>query len=351
MKQHYFIHIGQHKTGTSSIQAFMNANREVLHRHGVHFPQVGKHGSHHDLIIDEAITRLPGDEQKKAWQRYIDEAQASGCKKVVISSEDLAFRATSEDVRQIGELLKGHSVTVLIFIRRNDLLMQSWYIQELKWGSFTDTPEELIKQSPMPPLEMVNRWADVFGAENIRVTPFERASITPSLNHVFWDLIEEELHDEYVTVETKNISPSGERLAAMVLLAKMRSSGMLEDSAFRSMLSLVRNAPGEVFSVSKTGAIFPPELQRKLIEMYEKDYRELAIRFLGRDDGVFFQEPCVVDEKGGIPALSPESVAIFDSIVTTRLSAKDGQNTAQIYHRKTEKAVQIGIGVRSSCHG
>ncbi|MDD4456264.1 MAG: hypothetical protein PHC98_01625 [Syntrophotalea acetylenica] len=335
MQQHFFLHIGQHKTGTSSIQAFMDANREKLANNGIFFPALGRFGSHHDLIIADPTTRLPEDAQREAWQRYINEAQASGCKKVVISSEDLAFRATQEDVRQIGELLNGHTVTVLIFIRRNDLLMQSWYIQKLKWGAFTGTPEELIQQSPMPPLEMVNRWAEVFGEENIRVVPFERASITPSLNHVFWDLIEEEMDESYVSVDSKDVSPSGERLAAMALLAKMRSSGMLEDSVFHSILSLVRNAPSDMFPVRKKGSIFSPELQRKLMKAYEEDYRELAIRYLGREDGVFFQEPWVVDEEvnpllGGIPSLSPDSVASL-----LMLMQRDHQRKVDRLKRKT----------------
>jgi hypothetical protein len=85
-----------------------------------------------------------------------------------------------------------------------------------------------------------------------------------------------------------------------------------------------------MFPVRKKGSIFSPELQRKLMKAYEEDYRELAIRYLGREDGVFFQEPWVVDEEGGIPSLSPDSVASL-----LMLMQRDHQRKVDRLKRKT----------------
>ena len=37
MKTNFYIHIGLHKTGSTSIQATLFKNRAALHEHGIHY--------------------------------------------------------------------------------------------------------------------------------------------------------------------------------------------------------------------------------------------------------------------------------------------------------------------------
>ena len=44
------LHIGTHKTGTTLIQKTFAANRELLARHGVIYPEIGRAAGHHSLL-------------------------------------------------------------------------------------------------------------------------------------------------------------------------------------------------------------------------------------------------------------------------------------------------------------
>lgn len=46
------LHVGTHKTGTTTLQDAFHANRGLLAQHGVIYPALGKHTGHHGLLTD-----------------------------------------------------------------------------------------------------------------------------------------------------------------------------------------------------------------------------------------------------------------------------------------------------------
>lgn len=86
-----FLHIGTHKTGTTSIQHFLAKNAEALRHERILMPLAGRHlqGHHHIAWELRNDVRLEG--RTGFVQQLIEELRATDLEKAVISSEDFEY--------------------------------------------------------------------------------------------------------------------------------------------------------------------------------------------------------------------------------------------------------------------
>ena len=80
------IHIGLHKTGTTSFQNFLHFNRDSLLEAGVFYPEMGEHESH--WVIPNQIIRNNWDYVKNYMKDSLSNARKANVNTVFISSED-----------------------------------------------------------------------------------------------------------------------------------------------------------------------------------------------------------------------------------------------------------------------
>jgi hypothetical protein len=84
-----YIHAGPHKTGTTSIQWFLQENRAELLEHGVFVPESEtKHGAHH-AIVEKLCGQELGGHREPSAAKAIQAIIETACKAIVISSEAL----------------------------------------------------------------------------------------------------------------------------------------------------------------------------------------------------------------------------------------------------------------------
>src|SRR6266511_2222550 len=130
------IHIGAHKTGTSSIQFFMYHNYERLLDLGILYPRSGiwRFG-HHALALScrpnqqrKERTGLGRDGELEMIMREIESSPVDRC---VLSSE--AFCVTDpRNIARVASAMKEHDVRILAFVRRPDTMFMSIYTNRLK---------------------------------------------------------------------------------------------------------------------------------------------------------------------------------------------------------------------------
>ena len=80
------IHIGLHKTGTTSFQNFLHFNRDSLLEAGVFYPEMGEHESH--WVIPNQIIRNNWDYVKNYMKDSLSNARKANVNTVFISAED-----------------------------------------------------------------------------------------------------------------------------------------------------------------------------------------------------------------------------------------------------------------------
>lgn len=295
MKQHYYIHIGSSKTGSSTIQQYLFENRKVLQKAGVYYPKT-RRVNHASLVYDDDYNALNLKCQKAAWRKLVLESKLSRCPKVVVSCEMLSLPKGPEEIEQIGKILKGNDVSIIYYLRRHDTYVQSEYLQSLKSGCHLRTPEEYLKVWRKDYLDIIESWERVFGRENMIIFPFEKSTLTPSLMHTFFDCIGEELRPEYNGVASVNVMPENAAIDSMLHIVRMKDALSLSEQELKFINCSLRYAPPLSSDSAKKRVLFTREQRLELLDRYRPQYEEIARRYVGRDDGMLFRDPILLDD-------------------------------------------------------
>lgn len=135
------FHIGPHKTGSTSIQGFMNMNYEVLKEKGILYPKAGRMYSdnklrplHNPLIKSFIETgRIETEEYVEALREEIDSTKPNI---VIISSEAMSREYISLDfLGSLQRIFHNAERCWVLFLRRQDELVLSRYYETIKVGS------------------------------------------------------------------------------------------------------------------------------------------------------------------------------------------------------------------------
>jgi hypothetical protein len=86
-KRVWYIHAGPHKTGTSSIQWFLQENRAELLKRGYFVPESAtKHGAHH-AIVGKLCGQKLGEHREPEAAKCIQAMVETSSEAIIISSE------------------------------------------------------------------------------------------------------------------------------------------------------------------------------------------------------------------------------------------------------------------------
>lgn len=118
------LHIGLHKTGTSSLQAYLHQNRDALRAAGILYQTPAPNEINHHSIIAGFQTgnHNPAIEFFAAARK---QAIAKNCHTLLISSEMLCERKT--DIDAVLKALRDHDLVAIAYLRRADEQLVSAY--------------------------------------------------------------------------------------------------------------------------------------------------------------------------------------------------------------------------------
>lgn len=136
----YIIHIGLHKTGTSSIQGFLARNRLALLECGVDFPEMGRapRGSQAHRYI-AAYFRNQADEYTTEFASAIGQG-LSDAPRCIISCEDFYFFKKTYQMEYLSQLT-GAGALVICYLREPVSHLLSMYKERIKGGLTLPLPE------------------------------------------------------------------------------------------------------------------------------------------------------------------------------------------------------------------
>jgi hypothetical protein len=193
----FYIHIGVPKTATTTIQSFFTMHRDALLQRGVLYPKsIANSDGHSELhralsaaLEPDSVPWLDGlrkhMENRNVIASLFEEAARTEAKTVVLSAESLAFMRRPETLRRA---LAPYSARILVYLRRQDNFLASFYNQMIKSRLYAATFDEFLQQhadgaidlrdfrTPLPMCDyerLLNLWADAFGSENILAGVYE----------------------------------------------------------------------------------------------------------------------------------------------------------------------------------
>jgi len=179
------LHIGLHKTGTTSLQETLAAHRESLLAHQVRYPGTSLY--HHRAIVaylgGSMGWRGSGSytPAKERWETLLEEANFPQGR-TIISSEYLDDQSTEVAQRLVSEFADPDKVQIAITVRSMAKSLSSIWQQTLKSGSRSKYSRWLDVMFGDEPLrahqtfwnryrvaDVVQRWADAVGPERVNV--------------------------------------------------------------------------------------------------------------------------------------------------------------------------------------
>jgi hypothetical protein len=177
-----YIHIGPHKTGTSSIQAFLKENRAELLKYGYFVPETAaNHGAHHAIARKLCGQELQAHQQSAAanFARALDETTSEA---VIVSSEALEGLLRDRDYAKafftrIDQL--DLEPKLVLFPRNQSQSINSRYVEVVTGFRRCEPFEAFVQgvtQNPRLRYSLLIELADAFDAELI-ICPFTGETI------------------------------------------------------------------------------------------------------------------------------------------------------------------------------
>ena len=230
------LHIGPPKTGSTSIQSFLNSAHSELLTDGVLYPSKGRSeaGVTYQIRLNERDNRNNRYKTKtgpdyahhllawalartvknvtvdSCWSEVIKEIESLNPKTVVISSEYFAW-LTEEQLQELQVILKDYSVIISIYFRNPFNWLLSRYNQIVKKGRYHRSFRAFMREDSFRYISyehLLKRYVNIFGHENIDLKLFDKIKQQGTLeNDLIHTLdINASKYEKYIQSEKQNIS-------------------------------------------------------------------------------------------------------------------------------------------------
>ncbi|MEM8853972.1 MAG: hypothetical protein AAGD34_09760 [Pseudomonadota bacterium] len=168
------IHIGHPKTGTASLQATFQRSADVLARNGLYYETVDRNQQRVARAYNASFRR-EGDEACRT--RFLANARKTEAPLGLFSSE-LLIRLTDEELDTFLNDMHhvAQSLEVLVYARHPIPFADSAAHQGLRTGKSLE--RSIVRPTFIPFAELLPKWVERVGRENVTVRPFDRAMLT-----------------------------------------------------------------------------------------------------------------------------------------------------------------------------
>lgn len=142
MKKNLLIHFGIHRTGTTTLQGILKHNANALRNQGILYPQLGHDHDHSRIAWGIISNKITPEKLINDLNRELN----SSTETIILSHEDFSL---IHDKEWLNLLKNEFNVKAVIYLRRQDLWLESWYNQHIKWpwtAKFSNsTPEFFLE--------------------------------------------------------------------------------------------------------------------------------------------------------------------------------------------------------------
>jgi len=193
-----YLHIGVPKTGTTMLQKFLYQHRAALRARGLLYPEVSLRGyGHHDIAFmvsdayPEWATRPSQSLSMDMLAAQLHEAVSEYDGDVLLSSENFYLYPDPKRLQVFfyHAGLGRHEILPIVYLRRQDEAIDSWYNQAIKAQGATEGVADFVRRwDGLWDYEaQLGQWAATFGKGALCVRAYDprRFGTTPLLDDFF----------------------------------------------------------------------------------------------------------------------------------------------------------------------
>ena len=143
------VHIGTHKTGSTSFQAMLARNNGLGSEAGLYYPETGRSGDDgHHALAAELIDGDQTDPRCGLLGQLAQELKSAGARSVILSSENFSHLYRRPDrLQHLRDALQagGMRTEIVIVLRPPSDYLESLYVELLKHG-LTEPIDVFVQQ-------------------------------------------------------------------------------------------------------------------------------------------------------------------------------------------------------------
>ncbi len=200
----FILHIGQSKTGTSSIQHFLTVNSKKLLKQGILYPSVKINGLTVEMVAHNAVAdsvvgvnRYPFVTAENYFKQFIQEATLNQCHLIILSAEhffqgeprvwdfaneDDFYEAYGNKLIKLKSYLIGHEVSVIVYLRPQLEWFASAVAQTVRTAGLISKNNLYQNDAQfyklMKPIlnypKMLDLWDSLISPESLEVIPYNK---------------------------------------------------------------------------------------------------------------------------------------------------------------------------------
>ena len=283
MKRTLYLHIGSHRTATTSIQKFLLDNFDALLGQGCLLPY--RKGRHNALMSKIFGGRRDIDEVCADFNKIADNKDTD-IQRLFVSDEDISMR---RDLTPLKGFTDHFEVKIIFSVRRQDLWLESWYFQNIKWQWNPElchlTFDEFLHKREQFHWIHYNAYVahleEVFGRENILLSVFEKEQQPNGPVHAFCDLTG---LDELAKTKSKphvNSSMSAPMVEFMRHLPLDEFEPPVREQFRRALDAVDQHTLGHKGKQSER--LLPFDQRQRILDEYAEGNTALAQRYFGRE--------------------------------------------------------------------
>lgn len=349
-----YLHIGTPKTATTAIQSFCYDNKDVLEQQGYYYPMfeyqfenVQKYRNGHFLVcrvFDESHTRLP-EKQESLTMQILGEllSMFEQHETIILSDEGIWNRGFFEDTHCWSKIRKvlidnGILVKVIVYFRRQDDFLFSWWNQQIKEGMHPSSVmdwKEITEKLPYIKLDYygyLEQIAEYVGKDNILVRLFDRREfVGGTIQEDFLDAIGLSLTEDFKINDTlSNLSLTKNDIEIKRALNTLSGLDKKENALFRKVLSQLSEESIDDRSVS----MFSTEEDMAFMQQFAEGNDKIAKEYMHRDAPMFQPAKNSQQKWSANNEQMVEDVVRFFGTITLQLLRENEELKAEL---KTQK--------------
>lgn len=316
------LHIGTHKTGTTTLQRFMLLNAPLLEGQGLCAPKTPSKYPHKNqdktacFLHYLALKDLEGEYPHKGLEDLVEAdravvAKAAQANDHVYLSEERIWYTGAQDagywrsMRTVAEEIGFDEFRLVVYLRRQDQLAVSMWEQSAKRPSLTSSLNDYLEtetlKNTLDYLKVLRDIEEVFGHESIVVRVFDRKTlIEGDICHDFCDAIGIQWDDAFEIPQDLNLSLPFS-LAEVKRIANAAPSMKKTDGHYRHIAYQATLATQSMSS--ELSSVSAKEF-KQLVESHRADNATVAREYVGQPEGDLFAPG--KKKQQSLEAFSPE---------------------------------------------
>lgn len=315
-----YIHIGTHKTGTTSLQQFFAINQALLKKKGIRYPLTANMSKvdHRRLVLsfypNDGLPYCKAiDDVKEPCEEWRTVLESKDEKKILISSEHF-FTCTPTIISEIRKITAQYRVWIVCYIRRQDELEESWYNQSVK--GFRNSGSLPISEGEYNTRKHFSDWQDIFGTQSLIVRPYEKEQFYQG--NIFSDFLHHVFGIELSNDFTLPLKQENTRLHRIALeYQRLINCLPLKERQKDAFNRPLRNVSGKLYESScRNFSVFSPKTQTRLLKENESFYKELAQKYLPNTNQTFFRNLSVDFQEWSLYQLTSDDACYINAYLS-----------------------------------